>query len=64
MHSLITTYYVLYTIYYCAVPDKIHTHPMESHRKFPGGGGVLKVKILEAKYEAKLEFPTGMAGAK
>ena len=24
-----------------------------------GGGGVLKVKILEAKYEAKLEFPGG-----
>ena len=24
-----------------------------------GGGGVLKVKILEALYEAKLEFPGG-----
>ena len=24
--------------------------------------GVLKVKILEAKYEAKLEFPGGMVG--
>ena len=24
-----------------------------------GGRGVLKVKILEAKYEAKLEFPGG-----
>ena len=30
---------------------------MEGHWKFLGGGGVLKVKILEAKYEAKLEFP-------
>ena len=36
---------------------KIHTHPMEGHLKFQGGGGgVLKVKILKAKYEAKLHF--------
>ena len=47
-----------------AVPEKIHTHPMEGHWKFLGGGGVLKVKILEAKYEAKLEFPGEMGGAK
>ena len=26
------------------------------------GRGVLKVKILEAKYEAKLEFPRGTGG--
>ena len=26
-----------------------------------GGGGVLKVKILEAKYEAKLEFPENVS---
>ena len=34
---------------------KIHTHPMEGHWNIPrgGGGGFLKVKILEAKYEAK-----------
>ena len=44
---------------YCAVPEKIHTHPMEGHLKFLGGGWVLKVKILEGKYEAKLEFPGG-----
>ena len=31
---------------------------MEGHRKFQGGGG-LNVKILEAKYESKLEFPGG-----
>ena len=31
--------------------------PMESHQKFLGGGGVLKAKLLEAKCEAKLEFP-------
>ena len=28
------------------------------------GQGVLKVKILEAMYEAKLEFPRGSGGAK
>ena len=27
--------------------------------EIPRGRGVLKVKILEAKYEAKLEFPRG-----
>ena len=31
--------------------------------EIPRGKGVLKVKILEAKYEAKLEFPGGW-GAK
>ena len=30
---------------------------MEGHQKFLGGKGVLQGKILEAKYEAKLEFP-------
>ena len=37
----------------CVVPGKIHTHPIEGQWKFLGGGG-LKAKILEAKYEAKL----------
>ena len=40
---------------------------MDGHRKFlegGGGGGVSKVKILEAKYEATLEFPRGRGGAK
>ena len=23
----------------CTVPEKIHTHPMEGHWKFLGGGG-------------------------
>ena len=34
---------------------------MEGHQGGGGGvgRGVLKVKILEAKYEAKLEFPEG-----
>ena len=45
------------------VPEKVHTHPMEGHWKYPWEG-VLKPKILEAKYEAKLEFPSGRGGAK
>ena len=39
---------------------------MEDHWIFlggGGGGGVLKVKLLEGKYEAKLEF-TGGRGCK
>ena len=37
---------------------------MEGHWKFLGGGGVLEAKILEANYEAQLEFPGGGGGAK
>ena len=29
-----------YNNYYCTVPEKIHTHPMEDHRKFLGGVGL------------------------
>ena len=46
---------------YCAVTEKIHTHTKKGHQKFLGGG-VLKAKILEAKYEAKLGFPGGGGG--
>ena len=45
----------------CTVPEEICTHPMEGHRKLLVGGG-LKAKILEGKYEAKLEFPGGREG--
>ena len=38
--------------------------PHGSSLEIPRGRGVLKVKILEAKYEAKLEFPRGTGGAK
>ena len=31
--------------------------------EIPRGRGVLKVKIVEAKYEAKLEFPGRTGGA-
>ena len=40
------------------ISQKCHTHSMEGHQKFQGVG-VLKDKVLEAKYEAKLEFPGG-----
>ena len=43
----------------CVVPEKIHTHPMEGHGKFLGGGGSLKAKFLEAMYENKPELPSG-----
>ena len=42
-------------------------NPYPPHGKsleIPRGRGILKVKILEAKYEAKLEFSGGMGGAK
>ena len=35
---------------------KIHTHSMEGHRKFLGGG---EARVLETKYKAKLELPGG-----
>ena len=37
---------------------------MEGHQKLLRGRGVLKVKILKAKYEAKLEFPEETEGVK
>ena len=59
-----------FTIHYalsvqCVIPEKKkHTHPMEGHWKFLGGGGVSKTKFLEAIFENKLEFPGGRWGAK
>ena len=44
--------------------QKKHGRSLETPRDRGGGGGVLKVKILKAKHEAKLEFPGGTAGAK
>ena len=38
--------------------------PQGRSLEIPRGKGVLKVKILEAIYEAKLEFPGGREGAK
>ena len=37
-------------------------HPYQPHERsseIPSGRGILKVKILEGKYEAKLEIPGG-----
>ena len=43
---------------YCVIPENIYTLPTEGHWKLlRGGGGVLKAKVLEGKFEAKLEFP-------
>ena len=48
---------------HCPVPAKIHTHPMEGHRKCLGGGG-LKSQHFRSKYKANLEFPGGIGDAK
>ena len=37
--ALIIFYYLNIKLFNCAVPEKIHTHPTEGHRKFLGGGG-------------------------
>ena len=46
--------------------EKIHIHPMEARPspERPRERRVLKAKSLEAKYEAKLEFPRGRGSAK
>jgi len=38
--------------------------PYGKSLEIPRGRGVLKAKLLEGKYEAKLEFPAGCRGAK
>ena len=45
----------------CVVPEKGHHHLMEGHWKSLGGklGQLLKGKMLEAKYEAMLDFSLG-----
>ena len=50
--------------YSCVVLVKIHTHPMEGHWKFLGGGGIFIAEFLEAMYENKPEFPEGEGGCK
>ena len=47
---------------HCVIPESNHTPPTEGHWKFLGGREVLKAKLLEEKYEAKLEFPGGGKG--
>ena len=47
-----------------AVPEKNPYPPHGRSSEIPRAREVLKVKILEAKYEAKLEFPEGREGAK
>ena len=47
--------------FYCTDPEKSILNGMSL--EITRGRGVLKVKILEAKYEAKMEFP-GEGGCK
>ena len=48
----------------CSSRKKNPYPPHGRSLEIPRGRGVLKVKIVEAKYEAKLEFPGGTRGAK
>ena len=48
----------------CKVPEKNPDLPHGRSLEIPRGRGVFKVKNLEEKYEAKLEFPVGREGAK
>ena len=41
----------------CAVPENIHTHPMEGQWKFRWDQGGLKSQTFKRKYGAYLEFP-------
>ena len=56
-----------YTLYMIGLLCSSRKNPYPPHGRsleIPRGEGVLKVKILEAKYEAKLEFPGGEGGCK
>ena len=47
--------------------DKKSIHPNSPHGRsseIPWGRGILKAKILDAKYEAKVGFPGGTGGAR
>ena len=49
-----------YSIEHCAALEKLHPYCTHGRSlEIARGKGVLKVKILEAKCEAKLEFPGG-----
>ena len=48
----------------CAAAEKNPYLPQGRSSEIPRGRGVLKVKNLEAKYEATLEYPGGTRGAK
>ena len=44
---------------HCVVPEKIHTHLMEGHWKFLGGGGVLKAKLKKKCVKINWNFLGG-----
>ena len=54
---LILTLNILALNNLCSSRKNPLTYPMEGHWKFLGGRRVLKGKILQEKYKAKLEFP-------
>ena len=48
---------------HCEAPEKNLYPPHGRSSEIPRGRGVLMAKILEVKYEAKLEFPSRMGSA-
>ena len=44
---------------HCAVPENIHTHPMEGHWKFQGRGGSQKPKCLKESMGLNWNFRKG-----
>lgn len=48
----------------CVFPETIHAPLYGSSLEIPKGRGVLKAKLLEEEYEAKLQFPGGCWSAK
>ena len=48
---------LVYDAVQCAVPEKIHTHPVECHRKFLGGGD-----LKSQNFQSKVCSETGISG--
>ena len=49
---------------YCAVPENIHTHPMEGQWKFQGGGGGLKSQTFRRNVWGLTGNSRGVGGLK
>ena len=44
--SVVSAWKWVWYWFYCAVPEKIHTYPMEGHQKFQGGGGLKSQNLV------------------
>ena len=50
-------------VFYCVVPENIHTPPTEGIGNSREEGGVSKTQKFKGMYKAKLEFPEGWGGS-